>query len=342
MAVKIKLKRMGKMRNPQYRIVVADARTKRDGRAIEEIGTYHPKEDPSLIQVDSERAQYWLGVGAQPTEAVAAILKVTGDWQKFKGLPGAEGTLQVRGAQGRQEGRVRGCRQGAGRRAARRGRHAAAKKAPAKQASRPAEAARRPPRRVAESVEPPARRAAEVAEPVAEPMSSRSSRPAAETRRRRRGRDAGRGRGGSAEAGRRGRRSERAGLMLEEALEHLVRGIVEHPDDVPSVTAQLRRGRVLEVRVHPDDMGKVIGRAGRTAKALRTVLGALSPGTASASTSSTSTRLRVDAVQVVVGRIGRAHGIHGRGQRRRAHRRARSAGCARGGPAHRPRGAPAR
>ncbi|MGD9956742.1 MAG: 30S ribosomal protein S16 [Candidatus Nanopelagicales bacterium] len=95
MAVKIKLKRMGKMRNAQYRIVVADARTKRDGRAIEEIGIYQPKEEPSLIRVDSERAQYWLGVGAQPTEAVTAILKVTGDWQKFKGLPGAEGTLRV-------------------------------------------------------------------------------------------------------------------------------------------------------------------------------------------------------------------------------------------------------
>ncbi|MFL6116882.1 MAG: 30S ribosomal protein S16 [Catenulispora sp.] len=85
MAVKIKLKRMGKIRNPQYRIIVADARTKRDGRAIEEIGKYHPKEDPSFIEVASERAQYWLGVGAQPTEAVEAILKVTGDWQKFKG-----------------------------------------------------------------------------------------------------------------------------------------------------------------------------------------------------------------------------------------------------------------
>jgi small subunit ribosomal protein S16 len=94
-AVKIKLKRMGKMRNAQYRIVVADARTKRDGRAIEEIGIYQPKEEPSLIRVDSDRAQYWLGVGAQPTDAVAAILKVTGDWQKFKGLPGAEGTLRV-------------------------------------------------------------------------------------------------------------------------------------------------------------------------------------------------------------------------------------------------------
>jgi small subunit ribosomal protein S16 len=94
-AVKIKLKRLGKIRSPQYRIIVADARTKRDGRAIEEIGKYHPKEDPSYISVDSERAQYWLGVGAQPTEPVLAILKVTGDWQKFKGLPGAEGTLRT-------------------------------------------------------------------------------------------------------------------------------------------------------------------------------------------------------------------------------------------------------
>jgi len=94
-AVKIKLKRMGKMRNAQYRVVVADARTKRDGRAIEEIGLYQPKEEPSLIKIDSERAQYWLGVGAQPTDAVAVLLKITGDWQKFKGLPGAEGTLRV-------------------------------------------------------------------------------------------------------------------------------------------------------------------------------------------------------------------------------------------------------
>ncbi len=95
MAVKIKLTRLGKIRNPQYRIVVADARTRRNGRAIETIGKYHPKEEPSLIEVDSERAQYWLSVGAQPTEPVAAILKVTGDWQKYKGLPGAEGTLKV-------------------------------------------------------------------------------------------------------------------------------------------------------------------------------------------------------------------------------------------------------
>ena len=95
MAVKIKLKRMGKMRNAQYRIVIADARTKRDGRAIEEIGVYQPKEEPSLIRIDSERALYWLGVGALPTEAVTVLLKITGDWQKFKGLPGTEGTLRV-------------------------------------------------------------------------------------------------------------------------------------------------------------------------------------------------------------------------------------------------------
>jgi small subunit ribosomal protein S16 len=94
-AVKIRLKRLGKIRAPYYRIVVADSRTKRDGRAIEEIGKYHPTENPSFIEVDSQRAQYWLGVGAQPTEQVLAILKITGDWQRFKGLPGAEGTLQV-------------------------------------------------------------------------------------------------------------------------------------------------------------------------------------------------------------------------------------------------------
>lgn len=95
MAVKIKLKRIGKVHAPQYRIVIADARTARNGRAIEEIGIYQPMQDPSVIRVDSDRVQYWLGVGAQPTEAVTAILKVTGDWQKFKGLPGTEGTLKV-------------------------------------------------------------------------------------------------------------------------------------------------------------------------------------------------------------------------------------------------------
>ena len=96
MAVKIKLTRLGKIRNPQYRIAVAAARNRRDGRAIEVIGRYHPKEEPSLIEVDSERAQYWLSVGAQPTEPVLKLLKITGDWQKFKGLPGVEGTLKVK------------------------------------------------------------------------------------------------------------------------------------------------------------------------------------------------------------------------------------------------------
>jgi small subunit ribosomal protein S16 len=94
-AVKIRLKRLGKIREPYYRVVVADSRTKRDGRAIEEIGKYHPKLEPSLIEIDSERAQYWLSVGAQPTEQVQHLLTITGDWQKFKGLPGAEGTLKT-------------------------------------------------------------------------------------------------------------------------------------------------------------------------------------------------------------------------------------------------------
>ena len=95
MAVKIKLKRLGKIREPYYRIVVADARTKRDGRAIEEIGKYHPKAEPSLIEVNSERVQHWLSVGAQPTDPVRVLLKITGDWQKFTGEPGSEGTLRT-------------------------------------------------------------------------------------------------------------------------------------------------------------------------------------------------------------------------------------------------------
>ncbi|MDN6439564.1 MAG: 30S ribosomal protein S16 [Corynebacterium nuruki] len=94
MAVKIKLQRLGKIRTPHYRVVIADARTRRSGNVIENIGTYEPKAEPSVIKIDSERAQHWLSVGAQPTEPVLALLKVTGDWQKFKGLPGAEGTLK--------------------------------------------------------------------------------------------------------------------------------------------------------------------------------------------------------------------------------------------------------
>jgi small subunit ribosomal protein S16 len=92
-AVKIRLKRFGKIRSPHYRIVVADSRTKRDGRAIEEIGKYHPKNDPSVIEVNSERAQYWLSVGAQPTDAVIALLKRTGDWQKYSGDSSPSGVL---------------------------------------------------------------------------------------------------------------------------------------------------------------------------------------------------------------------------------------------------------
>lgn len=96
MAVKIRLKRMGKIRSPFYRVVVVDSRKKRDGRVIEEIGKYDPMQEPSLIQIVSERAQYWLGVGAQPSDPVLNLLKITGDWQQFKGLPGAEGRLKVK------------------------------------------------------------------------------------------------------------------------------------------------------------------------------------------------------------------------------------------------------
>jgi small subunit ribosomal protein S16 len=94
-AVKIRLKRLGKIRAPYYRVVVADSRTKRDGRVIEEIGKYHPTEHPSLIEINSDRAQYWLGVGAQPSEQVAALLKLTGDWAKFKGEKDTESKVQL-------------------------------------------------------------------------------------------------------------------------------------------------------------------------------------------------------------------------------------------------------
>ena len=103
MAVKIRLLRMGKIRNPQYRIVVADSRTKRDGRAIEYVGIYQPKEHPSIMQVKSERVQYWLSVGAQPSEAVQRILEKTGDWQLFKGLPAPPPLLMAEPKQSRTE-----------------------------------------------------------------------------------------------------------------------------------------------------------------------------------------------------------------------------------------------
>ncbi len=96
MAVKIRLKRLGKIRAPYYRIVVADSRTKRDGRVIEEIGKYHPTEEPSFIEIDSARAQYWLGVGAQPTEQVTALLKLSGDWGMYKGEKGAKSTIRTK------------------------------------------------------------------------------------------------------------------------------------------------------------------------------------------------------------------------------------------------------
>ncbi|MDU1123065.1 MAG: 30S ribosomal protein S16 [Dermabacter sp.] len=106
MAVKIRLKRMGKVHAPVYRIVVVDSRKKRDGAVIEEIGKYNPNEQPSFMEVDSERAQYWLGVGAQPSDQVAAILKVTGEWAKFKGEEGTEGTLKAKEAKVSAEERI--------------------------------------------------------------------------------------------------------------------------------------------------------------------------------------------------------------------------------------------
>ena len=277
MAVKIRLKRLGKVRVPQYRIVIVDSRKKRDGKVIEEIGKYHPKEDPSYISVVSERAQYWLGVGAQPSEAVAKILKITGDWQTYKGLKGTEGTLKVaepkrdkleifnealkdahnepKGeavtkkaaakkaapkdeAQGRRQGRAEG-RRGSGRRGCS-PRTPAACRGDAGRAESPAEPAPVP----------------EAETPRVPPRSPRPPRPPRSTPRSR-------------------LRSRARQLMLAEALEHLVRGIVDNPDDVSVRDKQLRRGSILEVRVHPDDLGKVIGRGGRTATAFRTVVSAL-------------------------------------------------------------------
>jgi small subunit ribosomal protein S16 len=174
-ATKIRLMRLGKIRAPYYRIVVADSRTKRDGRVIETIGKYHPKEDPSFIEVDSDRAQYWLGVGAQPTEPVAAILKVTGDWQKFKGEPApAEG---VRTAKPRPD------RKAIFEAAAKESLEAEAKPATTKKATAK-KAASKPPAEKAEAPEAPAAEApaAEAAEaPAAEvPAAEAAEAPAAE------------------------------------------------------------------------------------------------------------------------------------------------------------------
>jgi small subunit ribosomal protein S16 len=134
-AVKIRLKRMGKIRTPYYRVVVVDSRKKRDGRVIEEIGKYHPKEEPSFIEVTSDRAQYWLGVGAQPSEAVEALLKITGDWQQFKGLPGTEGTLRTKDAKRDKAEIFNEALKDAG--SARQAEATTAKKAPAKKAAAP-------------------------------------------------------------------------------------------------------------------------------------------------------------------------------------------------------------
>ena len=170
MAVKIKLARFGKIRNPQYRISVADARNRRDGRAIEVIGRYHPKEDPSLIEIDSERAQYWLGVGAQPTDPVLALLKITGDWQKFKGLPGAEGTLKVKAPKTSKLDLFNAALAAADGAPSGEATQVKKKKAPAKKAEK-AEPVAEKAEPVAEKAEPVAEKAepvAEKAEPVAE------------------------------------------------------------------------------------------------------------------------------------------------------------------------------
>ena len=166
MAVRIRLLRMGKIRNPQYRIVVADARTKRDGRAIEYIGIYHPKEEPSRIEVNSERVQHWLSVGAQPSEPVQRDPSKTGDWQKFKGLPRADRAAEGGAAAGRPHGGLRGRGEGRGR-----ARRARPRRPPRREKAAP----RRPPRRPAEAAEAPARPrpaegrgSAEAAEPAAE------------------------------------------------------------------------------------------------------------------------------------------------------------------------------
>ena len=213
MAVKIRLKRLGKIRAPYYRIVVADSRTKRDGRVIEEIGKYHPTEEPSFIEGDSARAQYWLSVGAQPTEQVRAILKITGDWGTFKGDKNATSTLKT---------------------------------AETKEAFE-ADSAKK------SVIKPKAEKKAEEA-PAAD-ADADAAPEAAE----------------SAE-------TAEACSVLAAALEHVVKGIVDNPDDVRILSSESSRGEVLAVHVPPDDRGRVIGRGGRTAKAIRTLISALADG----------------------------------------------------------------
>ena len=322
MAVKIKLKRLGKIREPYYRIVVADARTKRDGRAIEEIGKYHPKADPSFIEVNSERVQHWLSVGAQPTDPVRVLLKITGDWQKFTGEPGAEGTLKTAAPrEDRQERFAAAAREsqaskeaaekasGSARAASRTARPArtraasageapaaevAAETAPAEAAparTAPAETARRRDRALRQRPRPrPLRQRPRprLLRQRPRPRPPRRWRPRPRLLRRRpRPRPPRRRRLRHPQLRYRRLTLARGPLLrnpgavpdvLEEALDHLVRGIVQYPDEVQVRSRVLRRGNVLEVRVHPDDLGKVIGRGGRTARALRTVIGALAAG----------------------------------------------------------------
>jgi small subunit ribosomal protein S16 len=166
-ATKIKLMRLGKMREPHYRIVVADSRTKRDGRSIETIGEYHPKSDPSVIKVDGDRAAYWLGVGAQPTEAVTAIFRVTGDWQKFKGEPAPEPMKLPAAKPDKQALFNAALAEAGGEPAADAAATTPKKRAAKKAAEAPAEA--------------PAAPAAEVSDAATEPAAEAAPEPAAET-----------------------------------------------------------------------------------------------------------------------------------------------------------------
>jgi small subunit ribosomal protein S16 len=178
-AVKIRLKRMGKIRAPFYRVVVMDSRTKRDGRAIEEIGKYHPTEEPSLIDISSERAQYWLAQGAQPTEAVEALLKVTGDWQKFKGEPGAEGTLKVKAPKTSKKELYEAAIAAAGKSDAGTDGATTPKKRAAKKAEEPA--AEAPAVEAVEAVEAPAAEAVEAVEATAPAADTDSGAASAES-----------------------------------------------------------------------------------------------------------------------------------------------------------------
>jgi len=177
-AVKIRLKRMGKIRAPFYRVVVMDSRTKRDGRAIEEIGKYHPTEEPSLIDISSDRAQYWLGQGAQPTEAVEALLKVTGDWQRFRGEPGAEGTLKTKAPKVPKKDLYEAAIAAAGKSDQGSDTAPTPRKKAAKKAEEPAAEAATEPAAKAAAAEPAAKPA--VAEPAAEAVTEPVAEPAAE------------------------------------------------------------------------------------------------------------------------------------------------------------------